>query len=262
MLKNVIKFQIKGEFAFFKNKINIRENYSYHSIHKPAILGILGAILGMDGFSDFKKNKTIQYIDELSDKIKVSIIKKMDTLFVKSKINDSTMLQITSDREKVIQQTEYFLDNPLFEIYLDISDNELFDNIYDKLFDNNFVFEPVLGKSYLHCSISNVEKIEILSSFENIDKDRLVQDKRLKSVYIESLFPSSFIFKDLKVKEVYSDNNLTMGESFRLPVCSSSKSGVYIENNEFSYKNFVSIKNINTEENFKFLSNNKVLYFV
>ena len=52
----ILKFNISGQFAFFKDKITTRNNQSYPSIHKPAILGIIGSILGKSGFSDFKES--------------------------------------------------------------------------------------------------------------------------------------------------------------------------------------------------------------
>ena len=79
----VLKFKLSGDFAFFKNE-SINDMYeTYPHIHKPALLGMFGAILGYDGYAQtqkiFKKtdeeNIFPEYYKKLKD-IKVGIVPK------------------------------------------------------------------------------------------------------------------------------------------------------------------------------------------
>lgn len=54
-MKKLISFTIKAEFGFFKKPdINDKIFISYNMIHKPSLLGILGAIMGYDGYVQSK----------------------------------------------------------------------------------------------------------------------------------------------------------------------------------------------------------------
>ena len=46
-----VKFKLKGRNAFFKKpEVNTYCYFTYGQIHKMALLGIFGAILGYDGY--------------------------------------------------------------------------------------------------------------------------------------------------------------------------------------------------------------------
>ena len=49
---NSLKFTIEGKTAFFKiPEVNAVQYFTYGNIHKPALLGILGAIMGYGGYT-------------------------------------------------------------------------------------------------------------------------------------------------------------------------------------------------------------------
>lgn len=55
---NVFSFDIAGDMAFFKkNDVNDMVYTSYNFLHKPAILGIIGAILGLSGYAKSGEDK-------------------------------------------------------------------------------------------------------------------------------------------------------------------------------------------------------------
>ena len=48
---DALKFVLKGKTAFFKNpEVNTYQYFTYGNIHKPALLGIFGTILGYKGY--------------------------------------------------------------------------------------------------------------------------------------------------------------------------------------------------------------------
>lgn len=62
----LISFDLQADFAFFrKPETNNTINLSYNMIHRPAILGVLGAILGLEGYT--QKGKLPKYYEVLRD---------------------------------------------------------------------------------------------------------------------------------------------------------------------------------------------------
>ena len=53
-----VKFKLKGRNAFFKKpEVNTYCYFTYGQIHKMALLGIFGAILGYDGYGTKKQER-------------------------------------------------------------------------------------------------------------------------------------------------------------------------------------------------------------
>ena len=71
----ILKFTLSGRNAFFKKPdVNSILYYSYGNIHKVALLGLFGAILGYDGYNKMKfhnqniknkKNKKVRPDDRI-----------------------------------------------------------------------------------------------------------------------------------------------------------------------------------------------------
>ena len=94
----ILKFTLSGRNAFFKKPdVNSILYYSYGNIHKVALLGLFGAILGYDGYNKMKfhnqniknkKNKKEEgiiypeFYDKLKD-IKISISPNNEGYFEK-----------------------------------------------------------------------------------------------------------------------------------------------------------------------------------
>ncbi len=62
----LISFDLCANFAFFrKPDTNNTINLSYNIIHRPAVLGILGAILGLEGYKE--KGRLPRYYEILKE---------------------------------------------------------------------------------------------------------------------------------------------------------------------------------------------------
>jgi CRISPR-associated protein Cas5h len=251
---NILKFNISSNFGYFQDKINIRNNISYPTIHRPAILGMLGAILGMDGFSKLNQNKEIEYIDKLSE-IEIGIVPHSNIEYSQVITNDNTSLDISNVSNRGTQKYENILNNPNYDIYLKINDNTLFKKIYKSLEDKNFVYEPTLGKSYFFANIKDVVICSIL------DKDKLdLFEEDL--VFSKALYPADLI-PDLtgeKFSDLFVNNGFEIGRKFILPVSSNSKDGTYNKYIQLSYNNFIEIDNVLNNNNFLNIDNT-LIYF-
>lgn len=68
-----LKFTLSGNTAFFKvSSVNSNCYFTYGNIHKPALLGIFGAILGYSGYMN-QTSTYPEYYDKLKD-LQISII--------------------------------------------------------------------------------------------------------------------------------------------------------------------------------------------
>jgi len=253
---NILKFDLYSNFCYFQDKVNIKSNISFPSIHRPALLGMLGAILGFDGFSKVKNNNSILYIEHLNS-IEVGIVLKNTSFeYSKVKTTDSTLLDISNERNRQTLKTEYIINNPSFEIYLKIPDKELFEEIYFRLKNRKYHFEPSLGKSYFFANIKNVEKVSILDK-NNLD---IIDDDL---VFINSLFSQKFLcdLSGEQFTDLFNKKEFTIGRSFSLPISSDSISGIYNNFDAFTFNNFVLFDDIIDNEKFLNINNNVIYFF-
>ena len=96
-----------GELALFKkNDANDMIHISYNFIHKPMLLGIFGAILGIPGYAkSVDVSKNIKTANEMLCKL-MAEIKKEEKLTKKIKIKILNLLEILNQlRENVGLET-------------------------------------------------------------------------------------------------------------------------------------------------------------
>lgn len=148
-MKNLISFTIRAEKGFLK-KPDINEGIylTYNMLHKPAMLGILGAIIGLEGY---KKNEVLpQYYEELKNiPVGVKPVGDEKGNFQKTKItyNNTTGFASNESGGNLII-TEQTLIKPSYKIYLllDLNDeNE--QKLYHNIKEQKAVYLPYIGKN-------------------------------------------------------------------------------------------------------------------
>ncbi len=170
-MKKLISFTIQSEFGMFKKPdINDKIFVSYNIIHKPYLLGILGAIMGYDGHNQNRdKSKMPEYYERFKD-IRVAIAPSSENggIFKKEFIifNNTTNGSISNI-------TEQTLVNPAYKIYIELDDeNEEHIKLIDSIKNNRAVYPPYMGKNEFSLWWDNFhqhakfEKIEIKEKFE------------------------------------------------------------------------------------------------
>ncbi len=145
-MKKLISFTIKSEFGMFKKPdINDKIFITYNIIHKPYLLGILGAIMGYAGHNqNSDKSKMPEYYEKLKDiRVAISPGDKNGGIFKKEFIifNNTT-------NGSIANITEQTLINPAYKIYLELDDgNEEHKKLIDSLENNKAVYLPYMGKN-------------------------------------------------------------------------------------------------------------------
>jgi len=187
-MKQLISFTIKAEFGMFKKPdINDKIFVTYNILHKPYLLGILGAIVGYGGHNQNQdKSKMPEYYEKLKD-MRIAIVPNgKNGIFKKEFIifNNTTNGTINNI-------TEQTLINPSYQIYLEL-DKEKHKELIKKLENNEAVFPPYMGKNEFTLWWDN---FIIHKKFEKVDsKERF----EVKSIIKK---PENFVLKNSAYKE-------------------------------------------------------------
>ena len=143
-MKKLISFTIKSEFGMFKKPdINDKIFVSYNIVHKPYLLGILGAIIGYKGHNqNSDKFKMPEYYEKLKDiRVAITPSDKNGGIFKKEFIifNNTT-------NGSIANITEQTLVNPAYRIYLELDDKK-HKELISSLSDNRAIYPPYMGKN-------------------------------------------------------------------------------------------------------------------
>jgi len=148
-MKKLISFTIKAEKGFLK-KPDINEGIylTYNMLHKPATLGILGAIIGLEGY---QKNEVLpEYYKKLKDiPIGIKPVDDEKGNFQKTKItyNNTTGLA-SNEKGGNLMITEQTLIKPSYKIFLLLDlENENENKLYLNIKEQKAEYLPYLGKN-------------------------------------------------------------------------------------------------------------------
>ncbi|MCC9294953.1 type I-B CRISPR-associated protein Cas5b [Clostridium sp. WLY-B-L2] len=180
-----VAFTLKGRTAFFKKPdVNVNTYFTYNNVHKIALFGILGAIIGLGGYIQQKQEMKYPEFYEKLNNLKVSIVPKGYRGYFVKKIqvfNNSVGYASKEDGGNLVVR-EQWLENPSWDIYI-LDDNSIDDKIFKKFKDyilnRKCEYIPYLGKNDHSAQIENGRVVTL--------------SEALKVNYIDSLFSSSDI---------------------------------------------------------------------
>lgn len=187
-----LSFEIGGKTAFFKKPdVNTYAYFTYNNIHKPALLGLLGAIIGLDGYTKlFNDNLGLKkkdlafndgfpsYYEKLKD-LQISIIPLAKNGYFSKKIqvfNNSVGYASFEQGGNLIVR-EQWLENPKWQIIILDDESLEFTKLKDYLLNSKAHFIPYLGKNDHPAIIKNVKEIKLSKDIYNKDE-----------IFINSLF--------------------------------------------------------------------------
>lgn len=176
---NALKFTISGKSAFFKKPdVNERIYFTYNNIHRIALLGILGAIIGLDGYKNYQLfNEKVPDYPEYYKKLnplKISIVPNAKRGYFPKKIqyfNNSTGFASQEEGGNLMVR-EQWLDNPSWTIYLMQGDAEyqIWDKLCEYILQQKCVYYPYLGKNNFPATLSECSIVELKEgNFSHVD---------------------------------------------------------------------------------------------
>lgn len=179
----VIRFTLGGRFGFFKKPdVNTYLYFTYGNIHKVALLGILGAILGYKGYNQMSFNKKYkkdfkgildnnegcypEFYEKLNH-LKIGIVPKEVSINKKVQVFNNSVGYASKERGGNLIVKEQWLENPCWDIYILIEDEES-EKLYKTLVNKSFVYIPYLGKNDHLADIKNVELISNVKEINSV----------------------------------------------------------------------------------------------
>ncbi|MEG0528805.1 MAG: type I-B CRISPR-associated protein Cas5b [Bacilli bacterium] len=193
-----LKFELSGKTAFFKQPdVNTYCYYTYNCIHKIALLGIFGAILGYKGYNQQKKEDLFpEFYHQLID-FKIAICPLNANGYIPKKVqtfNNSVGYASKEEGGNLIVK-EQWLENPKWNIVF-LIENAVSEELAERLLQRRFVFIPYLGKNDPYALIENViitetepidleEKLKVSSLFPK-KKGSIVENKGTRAIRLKS----------------------------------------------------------------------------
>ncbi|MEI7587047.1 CRISPR-associated protein Cas5 [Runella sp.] len=147
MQETLISFDLKADFGVFK-KPDVNEGLqpTFNMLHKPALLGILGAIAGLPGYQ--KRGTFPVYYQELRDlKIGIQPLDHEKGNFTKTVVKyTNTVGYANADGNLIV--TEQTLRKPAYRCYLLLDlDNPIQARLHDQVRAGEAEYLPYLGKN-------------------------------------------------------------------------------------------------------------------
>lgn len=224
------KFTLGGKNAFFKKPdVNSYYYFTYGNIHKVALLGMFGAILGYGGYHQLKSNETMQnkkvllddvsypeFYDRLKD-IKLSVVPNYKGGIIPKKVQtfNNSVGYASKEQGGNLIIKEQWLENPSWDIYILLDCDESI-KIMEYIMNQKCVYIPYLGKNDHIADISNVVIIE--GKEVNVNK-------------IDSLFPRRHIeLKDYMEEDDECEEDTWNDFKYeeQLPIGLDGKTNLYI----------------------------------
>lgn len=227
----ILKFTLAGKNAFFKKPdVNAVLYFTYGNIHKIAIYGIFGAILGYGGYNQMnnynqinKKDQLVypEFYDKLKD-IKLSIVPNNQNGFFEKKVqyfNNSVGYASKEEGGNLVVK-EQWIENPSWDIYVQV-DDEISQKLADSILNKKTVYIPYLGKNDHIANISNVKL------YEDYEINTIKDSNRIDSLFKESMF--QFENYDEEDEDDDEDDDIAKFKyQERLPIALEEETNLYI----------------------------------
>lgn len=157
----ILRFTLCGKNAFFKKpEVNSYCYYTYGNIHKVALMGMFGALLGyggytqMQGFEKAKKRTELsqsfpEFYEKLKDlRISILPVSEYRTGYIPKKVQtfNNSVGYASKELGGNLVVKEQWLENPKWEICV-LIDSEEAEKIKDAICGRICVYYPYLGKN-------------------------------------------------------------------------------------------------------------------
>lgn len=180
-----LKFDIKGPTACFKKPdVNAHTYFTYGHIHKVALCGLLGALVGAGGnYKQVQEQTTFPEYYDMFWRVKCSIVPRNMRGYFSKRIHEYTNttgfanLRDGSGGGLTLVVREQWLECPHWTVVLqEDKENPHFFRLRDMLMERKGVYRPFLGQTNHIAEIEDVEEIELYP----VEED---------GCYIDSLHP-------------------------------------------------------------------------
>ncbi|MDR6197581.1 type I-B CRISPR-associated protein Cas5b [Siphonobacter sp. SORGH_AS_0500] len=159
----LISFDLRADFGFFrKPDVNDGLQLSYNMLHKPALLGILGAIAGLKGYA--QKGQWPEYYKWLKEvQVGIEPLKPYHEKgnFTKTALTyTNTVGYANADGNLIVHENTLRL--PAYRVYVLLNEaDELQNRLLNRIRNQEAEFVPYLGKNEFTAWWENVAEYEV-----------------------------------------------------------------------------------------------------
>ncbi|MCD6433186.1 MAG: type I-B CRISPR-associated protein Cas5 [Sulfurimonas sp.] len=225
-----VSFRLSGKTACFrKPDVNQFAYFTYNNIHKPALLGIFGAILGLAGHIQLsnenrrieEENKSIkkkadkkslnsgypEFYEKLKG-LKISIVPLAPHGYFSKKIQvfNNSIGYASKEMGGNLIVREQWLENPQWQIMiLDDGANE-YGKLKEYLMGSKSIFVPYLGKNDHPAKIDEVQELELSSYIDGVKISSLFIEDKCEISKMPPRGELSYFFKEvspMRLQEEY-----------------------------------------------------------
>lgn len=256
-MQETIKFELSSRTAIIKKPESNETYYTYKFPHKIMLLGILGAIIGLNGYNYYSLKKYLEEpVEELPEfysklrNLKIAIIPNMKSENFNTKIqtfNNSVGYASKEEGNNLVVK-EQWLEKPSWDIYILGDESDEYKKIKEYLINKKCEYIPYIGKNDHFANIRNV-KIKTVTS--------------KKSEYIDSIFDESILLDYIdEFEEMFAfgtdlEREIEYNYKEVLPTKLNEKIG-YTDFKPFIYTN----RKLNVNDKVElYLVENKTLYY-
>lgn len=160
-----LRFRLSGKTGFFKQPdVNTYLYYTYGQIHRAALLGLLGATLGYNGYNEKDREKYPEFYKKLKD-LKISVVSEGNNGVFDRKLqvfNNSTAFASNHQGGNLVIR-QVWLENPSWLIYI-LLDSDQSEMVKEYILNKKTIFTPYLGTNDHMANISDCEIVDIEKS--------------------------------------------------------------------------------------------------
>ena len=232
-----IKFDLMSSMAIIRKPDSNETYYTYNFPHKIMLLGLLGAIIGLNGYNynlfqknlGRKANGNPEFYEKLKE-FKIGIVPNLgkDNFSRKIQVFNNSVGYASDETGNNLIVKEQWLEKPSWTIYILENETKEYQKIKDYLINQKCEYIPYIGKNDHFADIKNV----------SIEKAEQINDKIVK---IDSLYNQTIAsIKDNLLEEILGFETVDNKKYFLyrelLPISLNEKIG-YDKYEEFVYTN-------------------------
>lgn len=168
-----LRFTLSGPAACFRRPdVNAQVYFTYNNIHKVALLGLLGAVLGLSGYRNANAYNQLERVYpefyEVLSPLGVSVVPNAKNGYFTKKIQyfNNSVGYASEEAGGNLQVREQWLENPSWTVFLAQQElaGEMWDKLCRSLLEGQCVYLPYLGRNDFPAQIEDVRLVELSPS--------------------------------------------------------------------------------------------------
>ena len=226
---NILAFKLMGDYAHYSHPATNYSSLTYPIPPKTAIMGFLGAIIGLDDYSELNQ---IKYSVSINKNIE-----KKEFVFNGLQKVLGTNLKLKEGYQNARGKKQFkreLLVSPEYDIYIDLSrvNDDIKGMLFDYIKNHKTKYQIYMGTNAFEADFSNIE----VKTFEKVVDDEVVVDTLIplsNYIYDENVFNH---ISNIRFATKIDTKIRTFSEFEDFIIDISGKQEIKTKNNGFIYK--------------------------